>query len=164
MNLFMVYVGGYTASSNIELHDMRFVVGETIESCYPQLLKEWWGEKKMFHIDAWGAIKVIDGYEIEIKDSAAEHTEKLYFVNLGGYDINEFTELHKNILVVANDENEAKHKAKSQIQDWIQPHKDNLFEVEKVLEINLFGNKYIHLKKSTEPDCFEFKCEYKPVT
>lgn len=43
MNLFMVYVGGYTASSNIELHDMRFVIGETIESCYPQLLQEWGG-------------------------------------------------------------------------------------------------------------------------
>ena len=37
---------------------------------------------------------------------------KLFFVNLGGYDPDEFTELHKNVLLVAPDAKTAKAKAK----------------------------------------------------
>ena len=160
----MTYIGGYKENANIELHDMRFVIGQTIEDCYPELIKQWWGDEKMFHLDAWGAVKSADGYAICIKDVPAEHPEKLYFVNLGGYDPEQFTELHKNVLVVAKDDADAKVKAKSQIKDWTKPHRDQWFDVEKILELTNIGDHYIHLEKTEFPEPFEFTCDYKVIT
>ena len=52
-------------------------------------------------------------------------------VNVGGYDPAQFTELHKIFLLAVADARTAKAKAKARIQDWLQPHKDRLFEVER---------------------------------
>jgi len=164
MHLFMVYVGGYTENANVELHDMRFVVGETIEDCYPELIKQWWGDEKMFHLDAWGAVKSADGYNVSIGNTPAAHPEKLYFVNLGGYDPDEFTELHKNVLVVAKDDAEARVRAKAQVKNWTKPHRDKWFDVEKVLAIASVGNHHIHLEKTDSPQPFAFTCTYKIIT
>ncbi|MEJ0062321.1 MAG: DUF1543 domain-containing protein [Alphaproteobacteria bacterium] len=164
MNLFMAYIGGYKKDANIELHDMRFVAGETIEDCYDDLLKQWWGDYKMLHLDAWGIVKNADGYAVSLQEHPAEHPEKLYFVNLGGYDPEQFTELHKNVLIVAKDEEETKKKAKAQVQDWTTPHRDKWFEVEQILELNRIGKYYIHLQKTDSPEPFEFTCAYKVIT
>lgn len=164
MNLFMVYIGGYLQNANVELHDVRFVIGNKIEDCYPELLKQWWGDEKMFHTDAYGIVKSADGYNIELKDTPATHPEKLYFVNLGGYDPEQFTELHKNVLVVAKNDDEAKQRAKVQIQNWTKPHRDKWFEVEKILELNKVGNYHIHLQKTDTPQPFEFTCAYTLIT
>ena len=159
-DLFMVYVGGDSKNANIELHDVRFVVGETINDCFPDLLKQWWGDKEKFHIDAWGAVKTIDGYEIKIELKPSKREEKLYFVNLGGYDRNQFTELHKNVLVAACDDEEAKTKAKQQISDWFKPHKDKMFDVESVLKLSAIGKYFINLNKTDKIIPFEFVCDY----
>ena len=164
MYLFMTYVGGYNDRTNIELHDVRFVIGQTIEACFPDLRKQWWGSEKMFHLDAWGKVEYVEDYEVSIRREPADHSEKLYFVNLGGYDPTCFTELHKNVLVIAKGEMEAKVKAKSQIQDWKQPHKDNCFEVEKILELTHVGDYHIHLKRTNHPKPFEFTCAFKGIT
>ena len=34
----MVYLGGSAGQSNIEVHDVRFVVGNTIDDTIPQLI------------------------------------------------------------------------------------------------------------------------------
>jgi hypothetical protein len=65
--------------------------------------------------------------------------QKLFFVNLGGYDPAEFTELHRNVLIVAPDEKTAKAKAKTQISHWQKPHRDRLFEIEKALDVSAPG-------------------------
>ena len=39
---------------------------------------------------------------------------KLFFVNFGGYDSSLFSELQKNVLIVASDAKYAKEKAKAQ--------------------------------------------------
>ncbi len=163
MNLFMVYIGGYKDNANLELHDMRFVIGEKIEDCYPTLKNQWWGDEKGFHMDAWGVVKSADGYNVSINNTPAKQSEKLWFVNLGGYDPEQFTELHKNVLVVANDHTEAKLRAKEQIKNWTKPHRDKWFEVEKVLELTNIDDKYIHLHKTDKPTEFEFTCDYKVI-
>ena len=56
MKLYMFYVGGDCGSSNIELHDIRFSVGETPEDCFDDLRRQWWGEPKSLHLDSWGAV------------------------------------------------------------------------------------------------------------
>ncbi len=73
-------------------------------------------------IDAWAMVKHIDGYDIEIKSIPPKLSEnKLYFLNLDGYDHSQFTELHKNILVVSDRESKAKIKGLKQILDWQSP-------------------------------------------
>lgn len=53
MKLFMFYIGGDCANSNIELHDVRFSIGETAEECRDDLRRQWWGEPKSLHLDCW---------------------------------------------------------------------------------------------------------------
>src|SRR5204862_6601924 len=99
--------------------------------------KQWWGTPESLHLDAWGMLKSVDGYDVILKNEPANHSDdKLYFVNLGGYDSQQFTELHKNIFVVAKNEIEAKKKAVATVSHWNVPHKDNLYEIDVCVNVN----------------------------
>ncbi|MBS0350925.1 MAG: DUF1543 domain-containing protein [Proteobacteria bacterium] len=166
MQLFMIYIGGKHAGSLIELHDIRFVVANTIEETYEQLSKSWWGIPSSLHLDAWGAVQQVDGYDIILQNSPSQQEEQLYFVNLGGYDAAEFTELHKNICVVAKNEKEASQKAKEKIVHWTSPHKDYVHSVEDVFNVQTILSDpkvNIHLQPSKEKLPFEFTCRYVPI-
>lgn len=166
MNLFFVYIGGRTEKSLIELHDVRFVIGNTIEDTYEDLRKSWWGTPESLHLDCWGMVKSVENYNIKIKATPSESDLRLFFVNLGGYDAAQFTELHKNILVVAENEIEAKAKAVKQVSEWMSPHRDYLHEVENVFSIDeslLEKGFYIHLEPTDRPGSFEFVCAYNPI-
>ena len=43
MKLFAVMLGGTAPGANTELHDAVFAVGDTIESTYEQLMRQWFG-------------------------------------------------------------------------------------------------------------------------
>lgn len=167
LNLFIVYVGGKTETSLIEVHDIHFAVGEKIEATYEQLRQQWWGTPKSLHLDAWGAVKNVDGYEVLLKaEPNRDKTKQLYFINLGGYDPLEFTELHKNIFVVAENEGEAKIKAKATIAHWTVPHKDYLYALDSCVNVNallLERGLSIHLEASNNPTPFSFTCKYVPI-
>ncbi|MCP0914438.1 MULTISPECIES: DUF1543 domain-containing protein [Legionella] len=167
MNLFVIYIGGTHANSLIELHDMRFVVANCIEDTYDFLRKSWWGIPASLHLDAWGVLNYADGYQIQIaKNKPEDDVNKLYFVNLGGYDAKQFTELHQNVFVVAADESEAKRKAVQQIAAWQSPHRDYLYEMEQCLDLNTrlqADGYYIHLTRQNEPRPFAFTCHYTPI-
>jgi hypothetical protein len=163
MKLFVIYIGGKTTTSLIELHDMCFVVSDSIENTYETLRKKWWGTSNSLHLDAWGILNYADGYNIVLKDYPANFEQKLYFVNLGGYDKNKFTELHKNIFIVAENESKAKIKALKQVLDWQSYHRDNQYEIENCISVDeqIEKNKlYIHLEKSENFLPFEFTCKY----
>lgn len=42
----MFYVGGNCGNSNVELHDVRFSIGETPEDCHDDLREQWWAIRK----------------------------------------------------------------------------------------------------------------------
>ena len=161
--LFIVYLGGSAPKANIELHDIQFVVGDSIEDTYEQLRQNWFGAVKGLHLDSYKALKGADGYQISIQDRPQNFNKKLYFVNLGGYDKSKLNELHEFTLFVAADKTEAKEKAKqSLLKNSLHQHKDNLMEVDDCLEIGSIGGKYIHLTPSDEeynlkPDWFGYK-------
>ncbi len=119
LSLFIVVLGGRSLKSNIEIHDVRWVLGETIEATFPELRKQWIGKKSGLHIDSYKCIKYVDGYEIVLsksnKDSLLssriEHFS-LWFVNLGGYNPKKMYEEHEFNLIVAKKGIEAKKKAK----------------------------------------------------
>jgi len=167
MNLFVVYVGGKTETSLIEVHDIHFALGEKIEDTYDQIRNQWWGTPKSLHLDAWGILKSVDHYNLVLKSEAIKNqTHKLYFINLGGYDSNDFTELHKNIFVIAEDEGKAKQQAKETITHWEVPHKDNLYEIDDCLNVSdLLSKKglFVHLEQTNQPTAFTFTCKYVPI-
>lgn len=167
MKLFVFYIGGDTATSLVELHDVRFAVGKKLEDAYPALKASWWGRPESLHLDCWGELTSADGHNISLKaEPPPADQEKLWFVNLGGYDPEQFTELHKNVFVVAPNESKAKVRALKQILDWKGHHKDELFEVEKIFSIEEAAREkglYIHLEKTGSPKPFKFSYGYKPI-
>ncbi len=166
MKLFITYIGGRADGANIELHDVRFVIGENIEACHQQLRDQWWGRPKSLHIDCWGALDYADGYDISVEQQPSTHTQHLYFINMGGYDPAQFAELHKNIFLVAESEAIAKERALKAIEGWHLPHKDYSYEVDTIVSLSDVAKEkglYIHLKKSAQEKPFIFKCDYTQV-
>ncbi|MFC0118049.1 DUF1543 domain-containing protein [Pseudoalteromonas xiamenensis] len=163
MKLFMVYLGGRVAGCHIEMHDVRFVIGESIEQTYAKLKAQWVGDKNAVHMDSYVEVKHVDGYSVELKKEANRAELKLYFVNLGGYIPTNLAEQHEFALIVATNEHEAKEKAKSQLLVGMShQHKDNLHEVDDCFSIDLLDTEYhIHLTPSGEsqtlhPDWFGY--------
>lgn len=167
MKLFAIYIGGTHEHALIELHDMRFVIAENIEETYDYLRQSWWGIAHTLHIDSWGSVESVDDFDIVIRsDEPADTINKLFFINLGGYDPAQFTELHQNILVVAPDAGVAKSSAKQRIQHWTVPHKDYLYEVDKIINVaEVMGGKqwHIHLEPTKTAKPFQFISHYIPL-
>ena len=95
--LYLVVLGGRAKKANIELHDVRWVVGSKIEDTYDTLRNDLFGSSKGLHIDSYKKIKYIDGHRINLINPDKDKIEKkqlvknyvkkkLWFVNIGGYD------------------------------------------------------------------------------
>ena len=64
--LYLVVLGGRAKKANIELHDVRWVVGSKIEDTFSTLRKNWFGSSKGLHIDSYKRIRYIDGHKINL--------------------------------------------------------------------------------------------------
>lgn len=82
MKLFAVYLGGRAPKCNTELHDVVFVVGESIEGTYERLLELWFGSAEGLHIDSWMELSVVDKHRVRLNTEPATMDKKLFFVNL----------------------------------------------------------------------------------
>ena len=181
--LYLVVLGGRAEKANIELHDVRWVIGSKIEDTYNTLRKDWFGSPKGLHIDSYKKIKYIDGYMINLinfekdkidekqlvkKNKAKKH---LWFVNIGGYNPTSMMEKHEFGLVIASNKLEAKKKAKSK---WLigckKKHKDDLAYLEMIIscddceQIKKIGNWQIELipdnnfiQENNYPDWYGYK-------
>ena len=137
--LFLVVLGGRVDKANVELHDVRWVVGSKIEDTFNVLRKNWFGSIDGLHIDSYKKIEYIDGYKMYLKNfeknkiknkqsvNQINPQKNLWFVNIGGYDPSSMQEKHEFGLVVASSSLEAKNKAKSK---WLsgcrKKHKDDI--------------------------------------
>jgi len=144
--LYLVVLGGRAKKANIELHDVRWVVGTTIEDTFDTLRRDWFGAPKGLHIDSYKKIKYIDGYKINLINFEKDKIEKkqlvkknkakkhLFFVNIGAYIPTSMQEKHEFGLVVASTKLEAKNIAKSK---WLigckKKHKDDIASLEMLL-------------------------------
>ena len=160
--LYLVVLGGRTEKANIELHDVRWVVGSEIEDTFDTLRKGWFGSPKGLHIDSYKKIKYVDGYKINLIYFEKDKIDKkqfvknnkakkhLWFVNIGGYKPTSMQEKHEFGLVIASNKLEAKNKAKSK---WLigckKKHKDDLASPETIIsyddckQIKKIGNLQI---------------------
>ncbi|MBB1422127.1 DUF1543 domain-containing protein, partial [Pseudoalteromonas sp. SG43-7] len=115
MQLFMVYLGGRIQGCHIEMHDVRFVVGESIEQTYSKLKAQWVGDKSSVHMDSYMAVNHIDGFAVTVVDEPVAQSQQLYFVNLGAYRADSLAEQHDFALYVASSSDEAKQRAKEDL-------------------------------------------------
>jgi Domain of Unknown Function (DUF1543) len=163
--LFAIYLGGRADRCNIELHDVVFAAGSTIEETYPMLPQKWFGNPHLVHIDSYVEIQNIDGYRIELTNEPQEgSTKKLYFINLGAYKAREFTEYHQSAFYVADAAPEAIKRAKAELCQGLQTiHKDDVivldkvnqpldFDVDDVLELGQVDEYYISLTPTASED------------
>ncbi len=142
LSLFIVVLGGRSLKSNIEIHDVRWVLGESIEDTFPELRKQWAGKINGLHIDSYKRIKYIDGYKISLSNkdnhiNSRKENESLWFVNLGGYNPKKMYEEHEFTLVVAKKALDAKKKA---IKNWEsslkKKHNDDFSNINKFEQID----------------------------
>ena len=150
-SLFIVMLGGRHARANTEVHDVVLAVGDTLQEVYPQLKNAWFAEQKGLHIDAWAQINGVEfeskKYQIHFSNAQPNQAEqKLYLINLGGYDAREFGELHRYVLVVAQNSMVAKEKGKQYFaQHWQKQHTDRVLEVDDCLAIDQVHGRYVQL-------------------
>lgn len=166
MKLFAIYIGGEIAGANIEVHDMRFVVAPSIEQSHAELLRQWWGKSGSLHIDCWAALDHADGFDVSLRTEPFLGEERLYFVNLGGYDPTEFAERHRNVFVVAPTEKLAKARAIKHARHWVEPHRDDMYEAEQAFSLAdaASGQRlYIHLTPTHAARDLAFTCDYIPI-
>jgi hypothetical protein len=154
--LFAVCLGGRAPKCNTELHDVVFVIGETIETTYDQLMEKWFGTPVGLHLDSWVALQFADGYKITVSGEAHNGPERLFFVNLGAYADGQFMELHANLFLVAASAVEAKARAKSLLRAQLPGpmHTDDLHDVDDCLEIGMVDGRHVHLEKTEESAVF----------
>ncbi len=181
--LYLVVLGGRAEKANIELHDVRWVVGSKIEDTYYSLRNDWFGSPKGLHIDSYKRIQYIDGHKINLINFENDKEEKnqlvkknkskknLWFVNIGGYIPTSMQEKHEFGLVIASNKLEAKNIAKSK---WLigckKKHKDDLAFLEMIIscddceQIKKIGNWQIVLtpdnnliQENNYPDWYGYK-------
>ena len=180
--LFLVVLGGRANKANVELHDVRWVVGSRIEDTYDDLRRSWFGNLEGLHIDSYKKIKYVDGYKINLKniknkilknkETFKNNTKKkLWFVNLGGYDPTSMQEKHEFGLVIARSSLEAKNKAKAKwLNGYKKKHKDditylkNLITLDEYQSIKKIGNWEIEIilennfvEETKYPDGYGYK-------
>ncbi len=159
-SLFIVMLGGRHARANTEVHDVVLAVGDSLEDIYPQLKSAWFGEQKGLHIDAWMKVSGLEfenkKYQIQWSNAQPNASEqKLWLINLGGYDAHEFGELHRYVLVVAQNAKAAKEKGKANFaQHWQKQHTDRVLDVDDCIAIDHVYGRYVQLREG------EFKQEY----
>ncbi len=181
--LYLVVLGGRAKKANIELHDVRWVVGSKIEDTFNTLRNDWFGSPKGLHIDSYKKIRYIDGYKINLINFETDKMDKrqlvkknkskksLWFVNIGGYNSTSMQEKHEFGLVVASNKLEAKNIAKSK---WLigckKKHNDDIASLKMLISfddcalIKKIGNWEIELtpnnkfiKENNYPDWYGYQ-------
>src|ERR1700761_2296670 len=151
MKLFAIYIGGEVARANIEVHDMRFVVAPSIGETHDELRRQWGGRPGSLHVDCWAEIDHADGYDVSLSTEPYGGKERLYYVNLGGYDRSDFSEKHRNMFVVAESVALAKSRALRTVKAWDAAHRDDLYEAEQAFALDQAASDqrlHIHLART----------------
>lgn len=115
MKLYMIMLGCTPKGRFTEQHDIFFGIGNSLAELIPQMKAFWPEANGKIHIDAWREVSNVENHILTIvpKNTPNTSSEKLFFINLGGYKENEFEEYHYKLLAVANTMAEATKKAKS---------------------------------------------------
>ena len=151
LKLFMLLLGSKAPGRHIEQHDFFFGIAQSLQDLIPEIKVFWPEAGDNIHIDGWREVNTVDGYTVKVvpnhTDEAIATKEKLFFVNLGGYQENRFEEQHYVILTVKENKATAFKEAKetlffknnhftganSHIDDKYGVDVDDLYQIEDIL-------------------------------
>ncbi|MBL4675301.1 MAG: DUF1543 domain-containing protein [Mucilaginibacter sp.] len=113
--LFMLLLGSKAPGRHVEQHDFYFGIATTLKELIPKIKAFWPEAVKNLHIDAYREVTSVNGHAISIAEKTANQPEqenKLFFINLGGYQANQMAETHYTVLSVQADHAAAVQEAK----------------------------------------------------
>lgn len=151
-DLFLVVLGGRMEGCLIEQHDVRLVVGTCLEATIPELRRQWRGLRRGLHIDSWVRVERLEGYRVSLRPTPSSDPsvagERLWFVNIGGYDPDQLLEQHAFGLFVARSAQAARAKARrTLLTAAAQQHKDDLRAVDDCLALAQLQGWWVHLER-----------------
>lgn len=150
MKLFAVYLGGNHPKGNIELHDVVFVCGNSIEETYPKLKEKWFAYPEEYpHIDSYIELTHADGFEILLSREKPLKTEqKLFFVNFGGYTEHLFGEVHESAFYVVDSKASARKKADKELcVGLLSKHLDDNLNVSELVSPGLAVDDILEIEQ-----------------
>lgn len=157
----MLLLGCTPKGRYTEQHDIFFGISHSLKVLIPNILEFWPEANGKIHIDAWREVTEVDTYKIEIvsNEEKLKQKEKLFFINLGGYQPNTFDELHYKTLIIATSKAEAIKKVKqlpffktftfkgaeSHIDDQFGLDIDEVYKIEEILSEKFKKNYQIKI-------------------
>lgn len=155
--LYSVLLGATPQGRLTEQHDIFFGIAGCLNDLVPAFENFWPEAKDKIHIDAWRKVESVEGFAVTVQPREQKNisTEKLFFINLGGYKPGDFEEHHYKIIVAAADKGQAVRKAKqtafyahygfegavSHIDDKYGVDVDDIYAIEDILAPS-FKEKY----------------------
>lgn len=115
VHLYMLLLGCTPEGRLTEQHDVFFGIAPNLKDLVGDIKSFWPEAKGKIHIDAWRQITKVDNHIIRIinrEEQSHYDDEKLFFLNLGGYRLNEFEEYHCRTLAIAKNTSLAIKQAK----------------------------------------------------
>jgi hypothetical protein len=166
LKLFMVLLGSKAPKRNVEQHDYFFGIARSITELVPDMKAFWPEAGASLHIDGWREVTNVDGYAISIVPRSAHQQdthEKLFFINLGGYQSNKLSEQHYTVLTVQSDRAIAVQESKktvfyktntlkganSHVDEKYGIDVDDIYKIEEILSDAMKENYRIHISQSS---------------
>lgn len=163
--LFMLLLGSKAPKRNVEQHDYFFGIAYSLKELVPQIKSFWPEAGNSIHVDGWREVNTVNGFEIKIIDRLEvinPSENKLFFINLGGYQSNKLEEQHYIVLSVQNDRAQAVLDAKktvffksnsikganSHIDEKYGIDVDDIYRVDDILDQNQKENYHIQISKA----------------
>lgn len=120
MKLYQLLLGSKAPQRNVEQHDFFFGIASSLKALVPQIKAFWPEAGNSIHIDGWREVNSVDGYRISVAlkeehQNTSQQENKLFFINLGGYQSGKLEEQHYTVLSVKPDRAEAVQDAKKTV-------------------------------------------------
>jgi len=118
LKLFMLLLGSKAPGRHVEQHDYFFGIATNLKELVPACKSFWRGTSANLHIDGWREVTNVDGYEIKVvlkDENSGTQPEKLFFINLGGYQAGKLEEQHYVVVTVQTDRAQAIQEAKRSV-------------------------------------------------
>lgn len=170
LKLFMVLLGSKAPGRVVEQHDYFFGIATKLKDLVPDMHKFWPEAGNSLHIDGWREVTRVEGYNVKVvagRDQAHAEANRLFFINLGGYQSGKLEEQHYILLTVQPDRKGAvktststaffKQKsiaavktASAHIDEKYGIDVDDVYRIEDVLSENFKHHYHIELTESPE--------------
>jgi hypothetical protein len=118
LKLYMLLLGSKAPGRHVEQHDYFFGIAANLRDLIPDIKAFWRGTSANLHIDGWREVNAVDGYSIKVvlkEEADTTALNKLFFINLGGYQPGKLEEQHYVVLTVKPDRALAIQEAKKTV-------------------------------------------------